>query len=56
MAKEKTKKKPKTKKKVKPAVCVGMSNFDLEKRIVALEQRIDKIVNAISKAKSVKGL
>ena len=37
-------------------MCVGMSSFDLEKRIIALEQRIDRIVAAIGKAKSVKGL
>ena len=41
--------------KVEPA-CVGMSSFDLEKRIITLEQRIDRIVAAIGKAKSVKGL
>ncbi len=37
-------------------VCVGMSNFDLEKRIVALEQRIGRLVDAISKSKRTKGL
>ncbi len=70
MAKRKIKKavvsKPEIKKAVKKvkkvkvekaeAVCVGMSSFDLEKRIVALEQRIDRIVTAISHSKSIKGL
>ncbi len=37
-------------------VCVGMSNFDLEKRIIAIEQRIDRLVDAISKSKRTKGL
>ena len=37
-------------------VCVGMSNFDLGKRIVAIEQRIGRLVDAISKSKRTKGL
>ena len=40
----------------KKPVCVGMSSFDLEKRIIAIEQRIDRLVDAISKSKRTKGL
>lgn len=41
------------KKKVKKEV---KADNGLEKRVEALEQRLDRIVNAINKSKSVKGM
>ena len=33
-----------------------LSNWDLEKRIIALEQRLNRIVAALGKSKNVKGM
>lgn len=33
-----------------------LSNWDLEKRIIAFEQRLNRIVAALGKSKNVKGM